>query len=50
VPIAGGICLGAGFLFGLPALRLEGLCLALATFALAVATPQINSSDERIRI
>ena len=30
-----------GFLFGFPALRLEGLYLALATFALAVATPQI---------
>ena len=41
VPIAGVICLGAGFLFGLPALRLEGLYLALATLALAVATPQI---------
>ena len=41
VPIAGAICLGAGFLFGLPALRLEGLYLALATFALAVATPQL---------
>jgi branched-chain amino acid transport system permease protein len=41
VPIAGAICLGAGFLFGLPALRLEGLYLALSTFALAVATPQI---------
>ena len=31
----------SGFLFGLPALRLEGLYLALATFALAVATPQL---------
>jgi branched-chain amino acid transport system permease protein len=41
VPIAGAICLGTGFLFGLPALRLEGLHLALATIALAVATPQI---------
>jgi branched-chain amino acid transport system permease protein len=41
VPIAGAICLGIGFLFGLPALRLEGLYLALATFTLAVATPQI---------
>jgi branched-chain amino acid transport system permease protein len=30
-----------GFLFGLPALRLEGLYLALATFGLAVATPQL---------
>jgi branched-chain amino acid transport system permease protein len=38
---AGLICLGAGFLFGLPALRLEGLYLALATFALATATPQL---------
>jgi branched-chain amino acid transport system permease protein len=41
VPIAGLLCLGAGFLFGLPALRLEGLYLALATLALANATPQI---------
>ena len=41
VPIAGAICLGTGFLFGLPALRLEGLYLALATFTLAVAIPQI---------
>jgi branched-chain amino acid transport system permease protein len=41
VPISGGVCLFAGFLFGLPALRLEGLYLALATFALAVATPQL---------
>jgi branched-chain amino acid transport system permease protein len=41
VPIAGAICLGAGFLFGLPALRLEGPYLALATFALAVAIPQL---------
>src|SRR5579863_5915142 len=41
IPIAGAVCLLVGFLFGLPALRLEGLYLALATFALAVATPQI---------
>jgi branched-chain amino acid transport system permease protein len=41
VPIAGVICLAAGFLFGRPALRFEGLYLALATLALAVATPQI---------
>lgn len=40
-PIAGLICFGAGFLFGLPALRLEGVYLALATFGLAVATPQL---------
>ena len=44
LPVAGAICFGAGFLFGFPALRLEGLYLALATFALAVATPQILKS------
>jgi branched-chain amino acid transport system permease protein len=41
IPAAGLICLGAGFLFGLPALRLEGVYLALATFALGVALPQL---------
>src|SRR3954463_2430013 len=41
LPAAGVICFVAGFLFGLPALRLEGIYLALATFALAIATPQI---------
>jgi branched-chain amino acid transport system permease protein len=41
VPIAGFICFGAGFLFGFPALRLGGLYLALATFALALAVPQL---------
>jgi branched-chain amino acid transport system permease protein len=41
IPAAGVICLVAGFLFGIPALRLEGLYLALATFALALAVPQI---------
>jgi branched-chain amino acid transport system permease protein len=41
IPFAGLVCFGAGFLFGLPALRLGGLYLALATFALAVATPQL---------
>jgi len=45
IPCAGLICFGAGVLFGLPALRLEGLYLALATFALAVATPQILKSS-----
>src|SRR5262249_11142465 len=38
---AGVICLVVGFLFGRPALRLEGLYLALATFALALSVPQI---------
>ena len=41
VPVAGMVCLVVGFLFGLPALRLEGLYLALATFALGVAMPQL---------
>ena len=41
VPLAGAACLVFGFLFGLPALRLHGHYLALATFALAVAMPQI---------
>jgi branched-chain amino acid transport system permease protein len=41
IPTAGVLCLVVGFLFGLPALRLEGLYLALATFALALAAPQI---------
>jgi branched-chain amino acid transport system permease protein len=41
IPVAGAACFVAGFLFGLPALRLEGLYLALATFALGIAMPQI---------
>ena len=41
IPTAGILCLVIGFLFGRPALRLEGLYLALATFSLALAVPQI---------
>ena len=41
LPTAGILCLVVGFLFGWPALRLEGLYLALATFSLALALPQI---------
>ncbi len=41
LPAAGLICFVFGFLFGLPALRLSGIYLALATFALAVAMPQV---------
>ena len=41
IPTAGIVCLIVGFLFGRPALRLEGLYLALATFSLALAVPQI---------
>jgi branched-chain amino acid transport system permease protein len=41
LPLAGLICFVFGFLFGLPALRLSGVYLALATFALATAMPQL---------
>ena len=41
LPVAGAVCFAFGFLFGLPALRLRGHYLALATFALAVAMPQL---------
>jgi len=41
LPVAGTVCFVFGFLFGLPALRLRGHYLALATFALAVAMPQM---------
>jgi branched-chain amino acid transport system permease protein len=41
LPAAAIVCFVFGFLFGLPALRLEGIYLALATFALAIAIPQV---------
>lgn len=41
VPAAAVVCLAVGYLFGRPALKLEGLYLALATFALGVAMPQL---------
>jgi branched-chain amino acid transport system permease protein len=41
LPAAALACFVAGYLFGLPSLRLEGHYLALATFALAIAVPQI---------
>jgi branched-chain amino acid transport system permease protein len=41
LPIAGAVCAVAGFLLGLPALRLRGLYLALVTLGVAIATPQI---------
>ena len=44
LPAAALVCFVFGFLFGLPALRLEGIYLALATFALAIAIPQILKS------
>jgi branched-chain amino acid transport system permease protein len=39
--IAFAICFVVGLLVGLPALRLSGVYLALATFALAVSVPQL---------
>ncbi len=41
LPIAAIVCFVVGYLFGQPALKLEGHYLALATFALALAVPQI---------
>ena len=41
IPIAGLVCFVVGFLFGFPALRLKGVYLALATFALAIAAPPL---------
>src|SRR6185503_17123474 len=41
LPAAAVVCFAVGYLFGLPALKLEGHYLALATFALALSVPQI---------
>jgi branched-chain amino acid transport system permease protein len=41
LPVAAVVCFVVGFLFGFPALKLEGHYLALATFALALAVPQL---------
>jgi branched-chain amino acid transport system permease protein len=41
LPAAALICFVVGVLFGLPALRLDGLYLALVTLALALALPQL---------
>ena len=46
IPLAAVIAGAAGFLFGIPALRLSGLYLALATFAVAVATPAVIKKFE----
>ena len=45
IPLAGIVAGAAGFLFGFPALRLAGVYLALATFALAVAVPSLAKYD-----
>jgi branched-chain amino acid transport system permease protein len=41
LPAAGAVCFIVGYLFGVPALRLRGLYLALVTLGLAIATPQL---------
>lgn len=41
LPAAGVVCAALGWLVGFPALRFSGLYLALTTFALAVAVPQL---------
>jgi branched-chain amino acid transport system permease protein len=46
IPLAGLVAAVAGVLVGIPALRLTGLYVALATFGLAVAMPQILRWDK----
>src|ERR1700719_4066379 len=46
IPIAGLLTGAIGFLFGVPALRLSALYLALATFALAVVAPSLIKRPE----
>jgi branched-chain amino acid transport system permease protein len=46
IPLAALVAGLFGFLFGFPALRLSGLYLALATFALALALPPIIDIDK----
>jgi branched-chain amino acid transport system permease protein len=41
IPAAGLVSMGFGYAFGRPALKLQGLYLALATFALGVVAPQL---------
>jgi branched-chain amino acid transport system permease protein len=41
VPAAAPVCMVVGYIFGRPALKLQGLYLALATFALGTVTPQL---------
>ena len=45
LPLAGLICFVCGFLFGWPALRLGSIHLLLATWGLAIATPQLLRSS-----
>ena len=47
IPLAGLVAGVAGLLVGLPALRLSGFYLALATFGIAISVPSIISKAER---
>jgi branched-chain amino acid transport system permease protein len=46
LPAAGALCFAFGFVVGFPALRLAGHYLALATYALALAVPQLLKSKQ----
>jgi branched-chain amino acid transport system permease protein len=48
IPLAGLLAMAAGFVLGLPALRLSGLYLALATFAFAIAMPALLKRFSRL--
>lgn len=48
IPLAGLLCGVLGLLLGLPALRVEGIYLALATFALAVAAPNLIKKPDAL--
>jgi branched-chain amino acid transport system permease protein len=48
IPIAAAVAAAFGALFGLPALRLTGPYLALATFGIAVATPIIIKKFDEV--
>ena len=45
VPLAGILCLGAGFAFGLPILHLDGMRFAMATFAIGAVLPIVVKHD-----
>jgi branched-chain amino acid transport system permease protein len=48
IPIAGLVAGAVGYAFGLPAVRLGGVSLALATFAVAVSLPQVAKRFETV--
>ncbi|MGU3584638.1 branched-chain amino acid ABC transporter permease [Rhodococcus sp. C26F] len=48
LPLAFVVCYAVGYMFGLPALRLHGLQLALATLGLALVTPAVIKRFEHV--